>query len=172
MIIKKATEAEEFLGIHRLNYRTFVEEIPQHPANSEKILIDKFHDTNHYIIAKEKDELLGMVSYNHHRPFSLDSKVENLDSYLPQNSKLAEIRLLAIIPEKRSGTLAYKLLHYLFDVVFALGTDAAIISGSTRQLKLYSHIGFKPFGPLVGSPGAEFQPMYITLKEISSDFTH
>jgi len=31
-----ADSAEEFEAIHRLNYRTFVEEIPQHPANPER----------------------------------------------------------------------------------------------------------------------------------------
>jgi len=29
MIIKQATEAGEFFQIHQLNYKTFVEEIPQ-----------------------------------------------------------------------------------------------------------------------------------------------
>jgi hypothetical protein len=31
-----ADSEEEFEAIHRLNYRTFVEEIPQHPANPER----------------------------------------------------------------------------------------------------------------------------------------
>src|SRR5262249_48533664 len=30
--------------------------------------------------------------------------------------------------------------------------------------KLYQHLGFVPFGPLVGSAGAQFQPMYVTLE--------
>ncbi|HRE06968.1 MAG TPA: hypothetical protein PKX00_15250 [Opitutaceae bacterium] len=32
---KLATEAWEFEAIHRLNYRTFVEEIPQHPIRRD-----------------------------------------------------------------------------------------------------------------------------------------
>ena len=55
MIMKPATELHEFLQIHRLNYKTFVEEIPQHRRNSEKKLVDKFHDKNKYIIAKKRD---------------------------------------------------------------------------------------------------------------------
>jgi aspartate aminotransferase-like enzyme len=47
---------------------------------------------------------------------------------------------------------------YLVEV----GCDLALISGTTRQLKLYRHLGFEPFGPLVGTPGAMFQPMYLT----------
>ena len=40
----------------------------------------------------------------------------------------------------------------------------AIISGTTRQQKLYRHLGFVPFGPLVGKGEAMFQPMYLTLE--------
>src|ERR1035437_983015 len=42
--------------------------------------------------------------------------------------------------------------------------DLAIISGTTRQLKLYQHLGFVPFGPLVGTAAAPYQPMYLTLE--------
>src|SRR5262249_7129097 len=44
------------------------------------------------------------------------------------------------------------------------GYDLAIISGTTRQFKLYQHLGFIPFGPLVGTGEAQFQPMYVTLE--------
>ncbi len=38
----------------------------------------------------------------------------------------------------------------------------ALISATTRQLKLYTHMGFVPFGPLLGTAEAAFQPMYVT----------
>jgi len=44
------------------------------------------------------------------------------------------------------------------------GYDLAIISGTMRQLRLYQHLGFVPFGPLVGTGDAQFQPMYVTLE--------
>jgi predicted N-acetyltransferase YhbS len=172
MVIKIATDPDEFLGIHRLNYQTFVEEIQQHAANEEKILIDKYHNKNQYLIAKKEDKVIGMVCFNHERPFSLDSKVDHLDAFLPPYHQLAEIRLLAVTPQERKGRLAHQLLHHLFNVLISMRTDAAIISGSTTQLKLYTHIGFVPFGPLVGKEGAQFQPMYITLKQVSNEFSH
>jgi aspartate aminotransferase-like enzyme len=39
-----------------------------------------------------------------------------------------------------------------------------VISGTTRQLKLYRHLGFTPFGSLVGTTAAPYQPMYLTLE--------
>jgi aspartate aminotransferase-like enzyme len=44
------------------------------------------------------------------------------------------------------------------------GFDLAIISGTVRQLRLYKHLGFVTFGPVVGTGEAQFQPMYLTLE--------
>ena len=170
MVIKHATELNEFLQIHELNYKTFVEEIPQHQENAEKKLVDKFHNKNKYIIAKIEERVIGMVCYNMERPFSLDEKLQHLDSYLPEHKSIAEIRLLAVDPEERKATVAYRLLKYLCKVLIQAQTNAAVISGTTRQLSLYKKIGFVPFGPLVGSNKASYQPMYITLKELRDDF--
>src|SRR5262249_25645680 len=105
LIYKIATEPFEFELIHRLNYRTFVEEIPQHSANGEKRLVDRFHEENTYIICMSGEELLGMIALRSHRPFSLDFKLDNLDSYVPANSKPVEIRLLAIEPRYRKTSV-------------------------------------------------------------------
>ena len=48
--------------------------------------------------------------------------------------------------------------------VFPKGADLAVISGITRQQKLYEHLGFVPFGPLIGTREAQFQPMMLTLE--------
>lgn len=170
MIMKPATELHEFLQIHRLNYKTFVEEIPQHQRNSEKKLVDKFHDKNKYIIAKKGTDVIGMVCYNHDRPFSLDHKIQDLDRFLPPYTKLAEIRLLSVCYEERKTTVAYRLLQYLCQTLIQQNVDAAVISGTTRQIKLYTRMGFTPFGPLVGNTGALYQPMYITLRNLRHDF--
>ena len=170
MTLKPATESDEFVQIHQLNYKTFVEEIPQHQTNPERQLVDKFHDLNHYIIAKRDDKVIGMVCYNWQRPFSLDGKIRNLDSYLPPYKKIAEIRLLSVDPSERKSIVTYRLLEYLSHTLMKEQTDIAVISGTTRQLELYSRIGFIPFGPIVGSGEALYQPMYITLKELRDDF--
>ena len=66
--------------IHQLNYRTFVEEIPQHDANEARALMDQFHSENTYLVAVRGRDLLGMVAVRSKRPFSLDKKLDNLDS--------------------------------------------------------------------------------------------
>src|SRR5689334_11562052 len=113
MTLKHVDQEDEFQQIHQLNYKTFVEEIPQHTANAGRTLVDKFHFKNEYIIALRSQKLIGMVCYNLVRPFSLDEKIPGLDHFLPPHHRLAEIRLLAVDAEERKVTIAYRLLQFL-----------------------------------------------------------
>jgi hypothetical protein len=161
---KLATEDWEFAQVHHLNYTTFVEEIPQHGANPDRALIDKFHRENTYVIALDRDRVVGMIAVRGKRPFSLDNKLENLDAFLPAGRKLCELRLLAVEKKYRNGWVFWGMGKQLAEHCLKLGYDLALISGTTRQQKLYRHLGFVPFGPLVGQPGAQFQPMYLSLE--------
>jgi aspartate aminotransferase-like enzyme len=162
---KIASEESELEQIFRLNYRTFVEEIPQHPPNPEKRLVDRFHHENAYLIALDADQLIGMMAVRDQRPFSLDEKLGNIDRYLPPGRKICEIRLLSVLPNHRNGMVFQGLLKLLLEYGKSQRYNLAVISGTVRQQKLYKHLGFVPFGPLVGSKEAEYQPMYLTLEE-------
>lgn len=165
-VFKIASEPQEFEQIHRLNYRTFVEEIPQHAPNPEHRLVDKFHAQNTYIICLNDGHVIGMMAVRGDRPFSLDSKIENLDSYLPQaqGRKICETRLLAVDPEHRNGKVFGGMLRKLLEHSAEKGYDFCVISGTVRQQRLYRHLGFLPFGPLVGTADALYQPMYLSLE--------
>lgn len=170
MTFKIATEDWEFEEIHRLNYKTFVEEIPQHPPHPSQKLVDKFHDENTYFICLRDDELIAMVAVRNQRPFSLDKKLDDLESYLPEANSMCEIRLLAVQKEYRQGLVPYKLLKKMGYYCQEKGYELWLISGTTRELKLYEHIGFVPFGPQVGPPEARYQPMYLTLETAEKKF--
>ena len=68
--LKLASEVWEFEAIHRLNYRTFVEEIPQHAPNPDGRLVDRFHAENRYVIALQGRHLAGMLALRAARPRS------------------------------------------------------------------------------------------------------
>ena len=57
-----AKEGWEFEQIHRLNYKTFVEELPQHEPSPERRLVDQFHDRNTYVVCLKGKELAGMIA--------------------------------------------------------------------------------------------------------------
>ena len=167
LVFKFASEDWEFEQIHRLNYRTFVEEIPQHEASPNQRLVDKFHAENTYLICLSNQKLAGMLAVRGNRPFSLDQKLPNLDGFLPAGRTVCEIRLLAIEKKfrgARGGQVLQGILALLWQHGVEKGYDLAVISGTTRQFKLYQHLGFVPFGPLVGRGDAQFQPMYVTLE--------
>lgn len=164
LVFKFADEDWEFEQIHRLNYKTFVEEIPQHHTSPTQRLVDKFHAENTYLICRCGRKLAGMLAVRGNRPFSLDQKLERLDSYLPAGRRLCEVRLLAIERQYRGAQVLQGLLALLWQHSIEKGYDLGVISATTRQLKLYQHLGFVPFGPLVGTGDAQFQPMYVTLQ--------
>lgn len=162
---KFATEAWEFEAIHALNYKTFVEEIPQHKPNAEQRLVDRFHAENTYAICLHGDRVVGMVAGRTVRPFSLDARVPDLDTYLPTGRRPVEVRLLAVEKEYRSGIVFARLVGFLARHFSDLGYDLGLISGTTRQIRLYRHMGFTPFGPITGTADAPYQPMYVTLED-------
>lgn len=159
---KVATEDWEFDQIHRLNYRTFVEEIPQHHPSCERRLVDRFHHENTYLICLDGKKLQGMVAVRDRRPFSLDDKLANLDAHLPSYRSICEFRLLAIEKDRRHAAILQGLVTMLGQYCEERDYDLAVMSGTVKQARLYRHLGFVPFGPLVGTPEAQFQPMYLT----------
>jgi aspartate aminotransferase-like enzyme len=164
LVFKTASEDWEFEAIHRLNYKTFAEEIAQHEKCPTQRLVDRFHEQNTYLICLSGRTLAGMLAVRGDRPFSLDQKLENLDGYLPPGRKICEIRLLAVDRKFRGAQVLQGILALLWQHGIERGYDLAIISGTTRQFRLYQHLGFIPFGPMVGSADAQFQPMYVTLE--------
>src|SRR5438270_12201511 len=70
-VFKRAETRQEFEQIHRLNFRTFVHEIPQHSDPGTGRLVDKFHDKSAYFIVVREGRVVGMVSSHDQPPFSV-----------------------------------------------------------------------------------------------------
>lgn len=159
---KVARTEAEFEEIAKLNYETFVEEIPQHEANSSGARIDPFHGQNTYLIVLYNTELVGMIALRSERPFSLDNKIGKVENFLADLGKVCEIRLLAVNKQHRNGRVFFLLARALSDFCYEEGFDSAVISGTTRELKLYGQLGFHPFAEPVGTGDAVFIPMVTT----------
>ncbi|WP_447402781.1 aminotransferase class V-fold PLP-dependent enzyme [Lysinibacillus sp. fkY74-1] len=161
---KIAQTNEEYEAIARLNYETFVEEIPQHEPNKQRLKIDRFHQENTYIVVYKKTELIGMVAFRDQRPFSMDEKIGKVEQFLPEEicGKICEIRLLAVKKNYRTGRVLLRLTQALNTFAYEKGYTAAVISGTTREEKLYKQMGFQQFAPAVGAKDAQFLPMVLT----------
>lgn len=171
LTFKIASEPSEFEQIYRLNYKTFVEEIPQHESNEDNRLIDRYEEQSTYIICLDGEQIIGMLAVHGDRPFSLDHKLEDLDAYFPEDRSICEIRLLAVEKAYRNGRVFLGLARHLIEYCIRNGYDMAIISGTTREQKLYKHLGFEAFGPLVGKGEALYQPMYLSKEKFEKKET-
>ena len=174
LVFKRADQDWEFAEISQLNYAAFVEEVPQHAAaaNSDRILVDRFHRENTYFICRRGRELVGMVCARDRRPFSLDEKLGRLEKYLPQakGASLCEVRLLAVRPELRRTRVLQGLLTMMAQHCLESGYDYVVMSGRVAQQQLYRRIGFIPFGPVVGDDAAPYQPMYRPVGNVGMEF--
>ncbi len=152
--------------VRRINHATFADEIPQHEPRPDGRLIDRFEADSLFVVARSGGRLVGMLAMRAERPFSLDAKIADLDSYLPRGCRPCEVRLLAVDRAHRNGVVLRGLLERLVHECDARGLNLAVLSATTRQLDLYAHLGCVPFGPLVGTAIAAFQPMFVTREAI------
>ena len=76
-VFKRAETRQEFEQIHRLNYRTFVSEIPQYSDPGTGRLVDKFHDKSAYFIVLREGRVVGMLSTHDQPPFSVADRLRD-----------------------------------------------------------------------------------------------
>ena len=140
LTFKIASEQSEFEQIHRLNYQAFVVEIPQHPPNAEQRLVDRFHAENTYVICSSGERVLGMVAIRESVP---SPSITSLRAFNPTCRYIGrgESRLLAIDREHRNSRVFQGLLLKVCACCESGGYDLAVMSGTTRQLKLYQQLG-------------------------------
>ncbi len=166
---KEAETSEEFDQIHRLNHRTFAEEIGQHPQTGDRRLIDRFHSANRYFIALDGEQLAGMISVHAGPEFSVTSRLP--DASLPgQFRSPLEVRLLAILPEYRNSLLLPGLLYELYRYATRSRCSHLLISGIVERVPMYEKMGFRALGPAVPSGAASFVPMALSLDAPSPEF--
>ncbi|BDQ34663.1 GNAT family N-acetyltransferase [Pseudodesulfovibrio portus] len=162
IIYRPATSEADYKRIHALNHRIFSDEIGQHAPAESGLLIDKFHDKNHYIVAEREGEIIGMICAHWRPPYSVADKYPGILSHLKESVFPAEVRLLAIIPEYRHTTVAWRLMRHLSQALLERGVDTIVISGIEEQKATYEKIGFKAVAPAVRCGEAFYYPMIMT----------
>jgi aspartate aminotransferase-like enzyme len=165
-VFKRAETKQEFDQVHRLNYRTFVTEIPQHQDPGTGLLVDKFHDKSAYLIALRGGRVVAMVSVHDQPPFSVADRLPDPDVLRLPGTHPLEVRLLAIEPAERNSLMFFGMIWFSYNYALAHGKTHMYISGVEERLGLYRRIGFRPLGPAVRSGGASFVPMVLDLYDM------
>src|SRR6266702_1195220 len=167
---KQAETPNEIEQIHRLNHLIFAEEIGQHATTSNGHLIDRFHHRNRYFIASKNGALVGMVSVHDGPEFSIAGRLRDANVLRELRAPL-EVRLLAILPEFRDGSLLAGLFWQVNEYAKAHGYSDLLISGIVERQPMYARMGFRPMGPPVACGAAEFVPMRLSLEEPPTEFS-
>jgi len=163
--IRPAATPADWEALERLNYATFVEEIPQHPPNEAKRLADPKLERATMLLAWDADLLAGMISVSWTRPFSMDLKLPNVDELVPPGSRPAEFRLLAVRPPWRRSRLAIRLIGTAGKMAVLAGCTHGIVSAYEGQAKMYEHLGGYVVGPPIGTAAAPYRMMVFPLTE-------
>jgi len=157
---KLADRDEEIEQIHRLNHRTFAEELGQHAAHSDGRLVDKFHDKNSYFVALSENRVVGMVSIHDRPPYSVEDRLPDPTVLHRAGARPAEVRLLAVEPDHRAGLVFGGLVWSALIYARQRYTEV-YISGVAERVALYERLGFRPLGPAVACGKAAFVPMSV-----------
>ena len=165
-LFKQARTDDEFEQLHRLNYRTFVREIPQHQDTGTGCLIDKFHGKNTYYVSVRDRCVVGMITVHDCQPFSVAEKMEDPAVLEGLGNRLIEARLLAIEPGQRHSLVFGGLNWMMLQHAMNGGYSHILISGYLDRQSLYERAGFRPLGPSVRSGDAAFIPMVMSLNDL------
>jgi aspartate aminotransferase-like enzyme/predicted N-acetyltransferase YhbS len=160
---KPAQTAEEYAQVHRLNYQTFVRELPQHADHGDDRLVDKYHDRNMYWIALYEGRVVGMIAVHDQPPFSIADKMDNPSLLEDLGPRPMEVRLLAIEPEHRHRYVVTGLMWAVFRFAENKGYSHLLISGVSARRRMYERLGFIAVGEAVQSGAVDYIPMWCTL---------
>ncbi|QEL16002.1 hypothetical protein [Limnoglobus roseus] len=163
---KQALSPQELEQVHRLNYQTFVQEIPQHADTGTGQLVDKFHEKNRYLICLKDNELVGMISWCDQPPFSIASRLPDPSILEQPGLRPVEIRLMAVVPTERNSLVLPGLVWALFQQSKTMPWTHFVISGVVEQRELHTHLGFEPLGPPIGTGRAQFTPMWLPVGKL------
>lgn len=161
-MFQKADSPRELQQIHGLNHRVFAEEIAQHARQSSGLLIDRFHDRNHYFIALDDGVVIGMISAHAGPDFSVTRRLPD-PKILESFPRPIEIRLLAIESRARNRTVLAGLLWQVYAFAKSGGHSHLLISGISERKMMYCKLGFVPLGPAIPEGAASFIPMAMPI---------
>ena len=158
---QRAETDQDFEQVYRLNHDIFCLEVGQYDAKPAGRLIDKFHHKNIYYLALRQGELVGMVAVHDEPPFSIANRLADPAALGRRCPRPLEVRLLALRPSVRRGSLLFGLLWRVYDHAQRHGHSHLLISGVGERVSMYERLGFESLGPPVVAGSAEFVPMVL-----------
>jgi len=132
--------------IYKIRYQVYAKELKQHSHNPSEELRDDLDLCNHYVVAKQKGNIIGFVSIT-----SPASPTYSVDKYFTRpsipyhfNDYLYEVRLLTIVESKRKSLLAVALMFAAFRWVQSHGGKYIVSICRSDIIDMYIKAGLQP----------------------------
>ncbi len=132
--------------IYKIRHEVYAKELRQHSVNTSCELTDSLDECNYYIVAKQRETVIGFVSIT-----PPTSRAFSVDKYFNRNSVpyhfddyLYEVRLLTIIEAKRKSSLAFALMFASFRWVQSHGGKYIVSICRTDVIDMYKKAGLHP----------------------------
>ena len=154
--------------IHRLRHAVYAAELGQHPENPAGELRDGLDGFNHYIAAREGDDLTGCISLT-----PPDGPAYSIDKYLPRSAlpfpvddRLWEIRLLTVREGSRGGWTAPALLYAALRWVESRGGSRIVAMGRREILGLYLRLGLRSHGIGIRAGAVHYELLSASVEDL------
>ncbi|MGH9160755.1 MAG: GNAT family N-acetyltransferase [Vicinamibacteraceae bacterium] len=165
LTIKRAETPEELQGLFRLNYRTYVEELGQDARSETGALVDPFHDSSVYFIAKDGQVVVGMAAITlPGHTFSMEKSLADPSIIWRLRDRACEFRRLALHAAYRRSGLYVRLVEALAQYCVQHDIPCVFIAAIERHVGLYAKLGFEPFDRPFSKGRVRYQPMMHAAK--------
>lgn len=165
-VIATATQQDR-QSIYTIRHSIYAEELEQYKTNSSGRLQDDLDKLNHYIVAKDKGQVIGFISITSPASgkFSIDKYFDRSELPFSFDGHLYEIRILSVTKEHRNSSLAYILMYAAMRWVEAHGGKNIVAICRSELLDMYSKIGLKPLGFSTRSGALTYELSHATLND-------
>ncbi len=154
--------------IYRHRHEVYARELGQHATNADHRLRDALDDANVYIVALDRDRLLGFVSVT-----PPQAGAYSVDKYLPRgripfelNDRTYEVRLLTVLKPHRGRAAAALLMYAALRWIDAQGGTSVIAMGRREVLPMYVKAGLRPLGAYIQSGAVTYDLLAAELTAI------
>lgn len=155
---------EEYEAIHSLNHAAFCVDLGQHETSASGMRVDARNRTNRYVTAWRRDRLVGMMSVGMARPYSVESRCNQLESVLKDGVRYAEFRLFTVVPQMRMTLVPTALLLVALSYCERLGVGGVLLSAIMPSHELYERVGFDVIAPVSHESRVRVVPMLATIE--------
>jgi hypothetical protein len=140
-----ATDSER-QSIYKIRHNVYAEELNQHLENEFNELKDDLDLSNHYIVAKKLDTIIGFISITSplSPKYSVDKYFDRSNIPYLFDDKLYEIRLLTVVKQYRSSMLAFALMYAAFRWIQSHGGNFIVSICRQDLINMYIKAGLQP----------------------------